>query len=428
MAEDGQTAAVGRGRIIAAGMIGNVIEWYDFALYGYMAVIISDLFFPHGDKLVSLIATYGVFAAGFLMRPLGAIFFGHLGDTIGRKPVMILSVGMMVVPTILIGILPSYADWGILASILLVAIRLVQGFSVGGEFSGSVTYLVETAPDDGRGLAGSWANVGSAIGMLLGAGTPATVIWILAEPATVEWGWRLPFLLGGLIGVVGLLLRQGLPEPDGGPAEEAQEAGDHPIKRVFREEPDVVWRAILFTCSYGIVYYIPLVYLPTWLSLYAGFRLHEALFIVTVVMGFQAVLVPLAGHFTDRVMRRTHFLALAFVAMALLGLPLFLLSQAGTPLVVVALLVLFGALIACPLGAAPAALAEAFDRGHRLTGYSLSFNLGLGVAGGTAPMVATALIAVTGSTLAPAYYLSAAAVVGAIGLVSLRDQSREPLR
>ncbi len=415
-----------RGRVIAAGMIGNVIEWYDFALYGYMAVIISELFFPHENKLVSLIATYGIFAAGFMMRPLGGIVFGHLGDTIGRKPVLILSVVLMVLPTIVIGLLPTYADWGIGATIALVVVRLVQGFSVGGEFSSSVTYLVETAPDNGRGLAGSWANVGSVIGMLLGAGTPATVIWILEEPATGEWGWRLPFLIGGVIGLVALALRRGLPEE--AIVSKKRKKGDHPIKRVFREERSVVYRVVLFCCSYGVVYYIPIVYLPTWLDLFTDIPLHQALFIATLAQVLQAVLIPLAGHFSDRVMRRTHFLALILGVLAVLAIPLFLLAGQGVIWIAILVLCLFCALIAGPLGTVPTTLAEAFDRGHRLTGYSLSFNLGMGLAGGTAPMVATALIAASGAEIAPAVYLAGLAALGAAMMLLLKDRSREPLR
>ncbi len=426
MPEPAKDRAQSQGRMIAAGMIGNVIEWYDFALYGFMAVVISDLFFPHGDKTVSLLATYGVFAAGFFMRPLGAIFFGHLGDTIGRKPVLLLSVVMMVLPTIAIGIMPTYQDWGILASILLVVIRLVQGFSVGGEFSSSATFMVEAAPLDRRGLAGSWANCGSVAGTLLGAATPALVIWLLGEATVDDWGWRIPFLLGGLIGIVGLALRRGLPE--GETPIEKRAPGDHPIVRVFREERDVLARVILFTSAYGILYYIPTVYLPTWQSLYSEMKLHQALFIATLVMAVQMVLVPLAGRFTDRVMRRTRFLAVIFTAVGLIAIPLFLLTETGVVWTVILVYLIFASLIAGPLGAVPTTLVEAFDRGHRLTGYSLSFNLGMGFAGGTAPMVATALIALSGSQYAPAAYLAFAGLAGAAALLLLRDHSREPLR
>ena len=413
-------------RTVAAGMVGNVIEWYDFGLYGFMAVIISNLFFPHEDKLVSLIGTYGIFAVGFLMRPLGAVVLGHLGDTIGRKPVLILSVVLMVLPTIVIGILPTYADWGIAATLALLAVRLVQGFSVGGEFSSSVTYLVETASDDRRGFIGSWANVGSVGGLLLGAGTPATVIWILGAGETNDWGWRIPFLLGGVIGVVALALRRSLPQEEEPPAKRAK--GDHPIKRVWRKEPRVLALVMLFCASYGVIFYIPVVYLPTWLSLFTAIELHEALYIVTFAQIVQLPLIPLVGRLTDRVVRRTSFLAAVFGAMALASVPLFLLAGSGLVWLDVLIVTLFCLLVVGPLGAAPATLSEAFDRGHRLTGYSLSFNLGIAVAGGTAPMIATALISATGSKLSPAFYLAIFAALGCAAMLALKDRSREPLR
>ncbi len=413
-------------RTVAAGMVGNVIEWYDFGLYGFMAVIISNLFFPHEDKLVSLIGTYGIFAVGFLMRPLGAVVLGHLGDTIGRKPVLILSVVLMVLPTIVIGILPTYADWGIAATLALLAVRLVQGFSVGGEFSSSVTYLVETARDDRRGFVGSWANVGSVGGLLLGAGTPATVIWILGAAETNDWAWRLPFLFGGVIGVVALALRRGLPQEEEPPPK--RKKGDHPIKRVLREEPRVLIKVMLFCASYGVIFYIPVVYLPTWMSLFTDIELHEALFIVTFAQIVQLPLIPLVGRLTDRVIRRTPFLAAVFGAMAVAAVPLFLLAGSGLVWLDVLVVTLFCILIVGPLGAAPATLSEAFDRGHRLTGYSLSFNLGIAVAGGTAPMIATALISATGWQLSPAVYLAAFAGLGCAAMLALRDRSREPLR
>jgi len=200
-------------RATIAGAAGNVIEWYDFSLYGYMAAVLSRLFFPHEDQLVSLIATYGVFAAGFIMRPLGGFVFGHVGDVIGRKRALVVSVLLMVVPTILLGLLPTYEQWGVWAAVCLVAIRMLQGLSVGGEFSGSATYLAETAAPGRRGFAASWANIGSMIGMLLGAATPAVTLSLLSSPDVDAWGWRIPFLFGGVLGVIALLLRRGLPEP-----------------------------------------------------------------------------------------------------------------------------------------------------------------------------------------------------------------------
>ncbi|WP_300524453.1 MFS transporter [Alcanivorax sp.] len=181
-----------RKNAVIAGYVGNVIEWYDFALYGFMASILSQLFFPSDNEVASLLATYGVFAAGFVMRPLGSFVFGWLGDTIGRSKTMLLSVALMFLPTLFLGLLPSYAVIGIWAPILLVIIRLVQGLSVGGEFSSSVTYLVETADPDHRGRAGSWANQGAISGMLLGAGLAALVTTVFPKEVVLEWACSSP--------------------------------------------------------------------------------------------------------------------------------------------------------------------------------------------------------------------------------------------
>lgn len=420
-------------RTIAAGAIGNVIEWYDFSLYGYMAVVISQLFFPHDNALVSLIATYGVFAAGFIMRPLGAFVFGHLGDRLGRKPVLVISVLMMVMPTILLGLLPTYAQWGVWAAVALVAIRMIQGLSVGGEFSGSATYLAETASPNRRGFAASWANIGSLTGMLLGAATPAITMAVLSESQVQDWGWRIPFLLGGLIGIVALLLRRGLPEPEPGDIEPSTDevearSGEHPLMSLVRSEPWVMLRAVIYAAGYGVLFYIPMVYLPTWLSMYTAIDLHEALFIATAAMGLQVIVIPLAGYVSDTLIKRTHLLAGTFVVMAAIVAPLYMLAGGGALWEAITALLVFAAIVAIPLGVTPALMAESFSRRHRLTGYSVSFNLGFGIAGGTAPMVATWLIHSTGFKLAPAFYLVACAAIGAIALLAMRDWSRSPLR
>jgi MHS family proline/betaine transporter-like MFS transporter len=212
-----------------AGIIGNVVEWYDFALYGYLAVVIGKLFFPAENPTASLLASYGVFAAGFVMRPVGAAVFGWLGDTIGRGRTMLISVAMMAFPTIAFGLLPDYQTIGIAAPILLILIRLVQGLSVGGEFSSSVTYLVETAPDDRRGRAGSWANVGSMTGMLLGSAAAALVMSVFQQAAFESWGWRLPFLFGGILGLCAILLRRHLPKSPHFAAHEASTPSQSPF-------------------------------------------------------------------------------------------------------------------------------------------------------------------------------------------------------
>ena len=415
-------------RATLGGMVGGIVEWYDFSLYGFMAVILSKLFFPLEDATSSLIATYGVFAVGFLMRPLGGLLFGYLGDRMGRKSVLLLSVLMMGTGVILIGILPTYQDWGIWASVCLVVIRMFQGLSAGGEVSGAVTYLVEAAPDGKRCFAASWATVGVVIGMLMGAGIPALVIWILGSEATADWGWRIPFLLGGVIGVIALLLRRHMPDPTSGEAEARTREGYRPMKRLFKEEPDVFARVIIYAACYGVLTYIPMVFLPTWVSLYTSIELHQVLFIVTMTFCVQAVVTPLHAALSDRIMRRTHYLAMVCLIFAVVAVPLFVLAGSGSIGATVVAFVIFVVVVAGNGGVAPTTFAEAFDRGHRMSGYSLSFNIGFGLAAGTAPMIATWLIALTGDHLAPAYYLVVFAIVGMVTILTLKDRSREALR
>ncbi len=259
-----------------AGVIGNVVEWYDFALYGFLAVILGRLFFPTEDPTASLLASYGVFAAGFVMRPLGAVVFGWLGDTIGRGRTMLISVAMMAFPTIMLGLLPVYDSIGIAAPILLILVRMVQGLSVGGEFSSSVTYMVETAPDDQRGRAGSWANVGSMLGMLLGSAAAALVTSLFPNEVLEAWGWRLPFLFGGVLGLAALILRRSLPQSPHFKAHAAGTPAISPFRRVWSENRKEV-QAFLFAAGYGMMFYLIMVYLPGWLSRHSSLEDARAL-------------------------------------------------------------------------------------------------------------------------------------------------------
>lgn len=412
---------------ILAGFIGNVIEWYDFALYGYMAGILSGLFFPGESTSASLIATYGVFAAGFVMRPLGSAVFGWLGDTVGRTKTMFISVVMMVLPTFVLGCLPTFACIGIWAPVLLVIVRMVQGLSVGGEFSSSVTYLVETAPPSRRGLAGSWANTGSMLGMLLGSGAAAAVTTLLPEHTVQQWAWRLPFLFGGALGTVAIVMRRNLPHSEHFQRHHDDRPKTSPLVQAFTTNHKQTIQAILFASAYGVLFYIPLVYLPEWLHSETGMDLSLALRINTAATALLLVLIPVSGWMGDKVFRRTHLLAGAMSITAVVAWPLYhWLATGGTGAAIVAQVVLT-VLIAVPLGSAPAMFVELFPAEDRLSGYSVAYNLGLGVVGGTTPMVATWLIDVTGISIAPAGLLTGLAGLAFGTLLGIRDRSREPL-
>ena len=411
---------------IVAGLIGNVMEWYDFALFGYFVPYISLAFFSDGNATGSLLATWAVFAGGFLMRPLGGAVFGHIGDRIGRRQVLVFSVILMAVPTFVLGALPTYAQIGIAASLLLVAVRLIQGLSVGGEFSGSVTYMVETAPQEKRGLAGSWANVGSTAGLLLGSGAATMMTSLSSQHFLETWGWRIPFLIGLLLGIVALTQVRKLHE-DHIAHRDIKHQSRSPLKEAFTKDKKKTFQALAFTAGYGVTFYIPLVYLPNYIQQNTSMSLDKAMQINTIATALILALIPVSGWVTDRYIRRTHFLAIGFFLLAALAYPMFRLVQSGEYSQVFAAQMIFALLITFPLGAAPAMLVELFPADDRLTGYSVAFNIGIGVVGGTTPVVATWLIDRTSDISAPSFYLAALAMLAVISLLIMKDRSREPL-
>ncbi|QPZ93265.1 MFS transporter [Thioclava electrotropha] len=413
-----------------AGFIGNVVEWYDFALYGYLAGVIAPVFFPSNDPTAGLIATYGIFAAGFLMRPLGAAVFGWFGDRYGRARTMQISVVMMAMPTLFLGILPTYAQVGVLAPTLLVLVRLLQGLSVGGEFSSSATYLVETAPLKKRGLTGSWANIGSMSGSLLGVGAAALVTNLFDAQTLADWAWRLPFLGGAVLGTVAILIRRNLHTSEH--FQQHQEGRDDtsPLLEAFTTNRRETLLAVAFAASYGTCYYIAFVYLPEWLSGQGLMARDTALLINTAMTVLVIPAMPLAAIVGDRWVTRRVWIALAIGLLALVAWPLheWMLVSGGALLPVVVAHAVTFLLLAVPLGSGPALFAEMFPERDRLSGYSVAFNIGLGIFGGLTPMIATSLIAATGMVTAPALYMLAAGLIAVIALVFTPDRSRAPLR
>lgn len=413
---------------VIAGIIGNVMEWYDFALYGFMAIIIAKLFFPTGNLMISVIATYGIFAAGFLMRPIGAVFFGRMGDKIGRSRIMLISVIMMVIPTFCLGLLPTYDNVGLIAPMLLIIMRLIQGLSVGGEFSSSATFLVETAPKNRRGLSGSWANFGSTLGILLGSGMATLTLTLFDETVVMAGVWRLPFLFGGLLGVLAIFLRIGLPKSEHFQNYILNKPKESPLKAVFTTGLKEMIQGFLFAASYGVIYYSTMVYLPTWISSQTSIPLKESMLFNTITLIIVVPLIIFAGWISDRYIRRTHFLALSMGFSAVLGIPAALWMISGSLVAAFTCQLIFGILMAIALGVAPTLFVELFPTSHRLTGYSISFNLGMGIIGGTTPMIVTWFIATTEITIAPAIYMLFWGIIAVITLFWIRDRSREPLR
>jgi MHS family proline/betaine transporter-like MFS transporter len=408
-------------RATLAGIAGNVMEWYDFAVYGYFARVIGREFFPSNDPHASLLAAFGVFAAGFLMRPLGGLIFGHLGDHIGRKAALTLSVLAMAIPTFLIGLLPSHAQIGVTASVLLVFFRMVQGLSVGGEYTTSVVFLVENAPPGQRGRAGSWSTVGAVAGILLGSAVGALVTTLVPADDLQSWGWRLPFLVGLGVGLTGLYIRKHVPEPLTLPR--VERAKQSPLVEAFRKE----WRAILRIAGLNILgavgFYTVFVYLVTWMEKVARVSAAEALDINSLNMLALLIALPIAGGLSDRVGRKP-MLLIGAVGMLVLAWPLFWMMDHHEPVLIFLGQLIFTLVFAMYAAVVPVTMVEAFPAHLRCSAVSVGYNLCLGIMGGTAPLVAAWLIDETRDVLSPAFYVMATAVVTLAVILRLPGEAR----
>jgi len=414
-------------KAVIAGAIGNVMEWYDFGLYGYFASIISVLFFPSKNPLTSLLVTFAVFGIGFVARPLGGFIFGHYGDKVGRKNALAVTMIMMGFATFLVGVLPTYQQMGALAPVLLTFIRLVQGFSAGGEWIGSTSFVVEYAPRTRRGFVGSWQMFGVGVGLLLGSGMGVLFSSSLGKAALYAWGWRIPFILGLVIALVGFYLRSRIEEtPRFKEVASAHEVAKSPLIETLRKYPKQTLLTLGFTINWTVSYYVFLNYMPTYITKILHLPLSLTMISNTIGLIFFLVLVPFTGALSDRIGRRPLLLA-SCVGFAVFTYPLFLLMNNGSFAVIVLVQMAFAFLEALFSGPGSAALAEMFPTRIRYSALSIGYNLAVVIFGGMAPFVSTYLIMATGSNMSPTYYVIGGAVVSLIAIVLIKDTYRESL-
>jgi MHS family proline/betaine transporter-like MFS transporter len=395
-------------RIVVAGLAGNVMEWYDFGTYGFFAATIGAQFFPAHDPLVSLLASFAVFAIGFIGRPLGALIFGHIGDRSGRKRALMASVLTMAVPTTLMGLLPTYAEIGVLAPLLLVLLRLFQGLAVGGEFTTSMVLLVEGAQRTRRGLVGSFAPFGAVGGMLVGSAVGAAITGFLPDAVVAGWGWRAAFLFGLVIATIVLIVRRRLP-PDAVVVNIAEQRHS-PVVTAFTTQWHTILKIMGVVLTLGIGFYLNFVYLSTWLFQYAHISHAEALALNCVGLALQLPLLPLAGSLSDRIGPKALLLA-STLGFALLSWPLYVLISHGSIAAIIAGQAVLALLQSGISAAIPAFMVEALPKHVRCTALSFGQNMAMAFFGGTVPMVAVALIGATSYPLAPALYLAAAGMI-----------------
>jgi MHS family proline/betaine transporter-like MFS transporter len=421
-----QTSAT---QTVLAGGIGNVLEWYDFGLFGYFAAVIAAEFFPGEDKLAALLDTFGVFATGFLMRPLGGLLFGLVGDRLGRKRALELSVLLMAASTTLLGLLPGYATIGLAAPVLLTILRMVQGLSVGGEYIGSIAFLAEHAPPNRRGFYGSWSGFTVVLGTLLGSAVAALLARVLAAEQLHAWGWRVAFISGLIIGVVGFWLRLGVTEsPDFEQIRRSGQLAAHPIADALRRDRRAIVTTIGLTGLSSVGFYLPFVWLPTWLSDIISHPLpkQQAFASSTIALLALLVLIPPLALVSDRVGRRPMYLA-ASAGFILLPYPLMAMMSGGTFAAAIIgglAFALVSSLFGCCMGAT---MVELFPTQTRYTGVAIGYNVGQAVLSGTAPLVAMALVKLTHNAEAPAFYLMLCGLVGAFFSLSIPTLHGKPL-
>ena len=407
-------------RVIVTGMIGNVLEWYDFAVYGFFAAPIGQEFFPHQDRVAQLLSVFGVFALGYLMRPLGGALIGHIGDRFGRRAALTFSVAAMAIPTFLIGLLPGYRTLGLLAPIGLTLLRMVQGLSVGGEYTGSMVFLVEQAPDGRRGLIGAVTACGAIAGILLGSAVGAAFTASISAAALQTWGWRIPFLLGLVVGVGGYVLRRQMLETIATPRRERA-----PIVETLHDHWRTVLRFAGLSVFNAVGFYVSFVYLVSWLQNADHIAPARALEINSLSMAILLVVVVASGLLTDRFGRKP--LLLFATLLGFIGaLPLFWLLN--HPSVWLAQLGQLGLVLIVGLygGAQPASLVEAAPPQVRCTAVSLGYNISFGVLGGLTPLVASWLVARTGNEIAPGYLMMVAAAVTFLTILRFPETYRTP--
>jgi MFS transporter, MHS family, proline/betaine transporter len=403
--------AVRRG--VIAGVVGNMLEWYDFALFGFFARQLGDHFFPAHDPTASLLAAFGTFAAGFLMRPVGGALFGWVGDRYGRKQALIWSVLAMAFPSFFIGLLPTAEQIGVLAPVLLVLLRMLQGIAVGGEYMASAVFLVEGSEPGKRGLMGSWGPIGASAGILLGSAAGALVNAVLPPEAVSAYGWRIPFIAGIAVAFGGLAIRRHYVEqvPHQAPAKS-------PLGEAFRAH----WRTMLhlvgLVAGLSVGFYTVFVYATTWLQEVAGVPARTALAVNTGAMLLSLVAIPTAGWASDRYGRRPIMVAAA-AALALLAYPCMALMVRGEPMGIFVGQAGMSLAIGAMLGVLPATMAELAPWRVRCSVLSIAYNVALAVLGGTTPMVATWLVARTQIALAPGIYMAVAASVTLIASLFL---------
>lgn len=411
---------------VAAAVIGNALEWYDFIVFGFFAVIIARLFFPAESPHASLLLTTATFGVGFFMRPVGGILFGLYADRCGRKASLLLIVGLMTLAIVMIGFAPTYAAIGIAAPLLIALARLLQGFSAGGEFASATAFLIESAPAHRRGFYGSWQMVGQGLAALAGALIGTFITRIFTPDELNSWGWRIPFLFGLIIGPVGFYIRRRLDETEVFLAVRRSTVQQLAVGAALAAHVRQAWVTFGIILSGTISYYVILLYMPTFARTQLHVPLDQAFAAQAISLACMVVLIPIFGALSDHIGRRPIMIG-TLVLYFIFTYPLFswmynnpsFASLLTTQIVLCCLLGAF-------FGPMSTAVAEQFQARVRSTGLGIAYNMAVMLFGGFAPFFVTWLIQATGLPVAPAFYVMFGSAVGILASVCLKERARDP--
>ncbi|OLO82966.1 MFS transporter [Actinomyces naeslundii] len=415
-------------RAAKASFIGNFIEWFDYASYGYLATVIGLVFFPEADKSVRLMSTFAVFAMSFILRPIGAIIWGAWGDRWGRRWALSWSILIMSGSTFLIGLLPTYSVIGVAAAVGLLLLRMIQGFSASGEYAGAGTFLAEYAPPSRRGIYTSLVPASTACGLLTGSLMVTGMFTVLSDSAVNTWGWRVPFLLAGPLGLIGRYIRVHLEDSPVYqemlaeiPQEEKSAGWSEPLRLLFRDHLHDTLITFGVSCLNAVAFYMLLSYMPTYVHEELGFSQDTATLATSVMLLVYIASIFFMGHMSDSFGRRRMLIA-ACIAFIVLTIPLFIVMTKATGMLAVVILcqIAFAIILTANDGTLATFLAESFPTNVRYSGFALSFNGANALLGGTTPFIVTWLIKVTGSPLAPAVYLTVIALIAMVAIFQSR--------
>lgn len=425
-------------KAVGGTVVGNTMEWFDIGVYGYLAVTMGAVFLSEADASAQLIFSLGVFAATFLARPLGGVVFGRLGDRLGRQKTLAVTLMLMAGSTFVIGLLPGYAQIGMWAPVLLILMKLLQGFSTGGEYAGATTFVTEYAPDKRRGFLSSILDLGSYMGFALGAGVVSVLQLTLSAETMLDWGWRIPFLIAGPLGLIAIYFRLKIEESPAFQATlDAQEAN------AASENPDgetappgtlamigLYWRpivvAMVLVAAANTVGYTLTSYMPSYLTDSMGYdALHGTLLTIPVLVAM-ALCIPLCGKLSDRIGRRP-VLLMGAGSTIVLAVPAFLLIAHGPVWSTLLGLGLLAVPVTLYVSNLASALPALFTTASRYGAMGISYNFAVAIFGGTAPLIMQGLINLTGNELMPAFWLMATSAVGAVAVYVMKESANRPM-